>query len=328
MKFLKNVKTDEFMATVTRTASKYGYKLKKASPTIMIFGAAIVGVAATVSACKATVKAQDILEDHNEMVKAIHETKEKVDSGEMILKEGAAYTENDYKKDLTTAYVQTGLKLAKIYAPAVTMGTVALGCMFGSHHIMTKRNASLTAAYIALDKAFNEYKGRVTDRFGDRVQQELEHNIKAVEVETTRKNEQGVEETVKEYTDVAMAHTSPYTLIYDETVSSWDKDAQLNMSHLIQAQAAANRKLHRQGHLFLNDVIDILDPYGNGMHHTPEGQVVGWILSQGDPTKENRVDFGITNYVENNDALNNFIDGFERSVLLRFNCDGVIIDKI
>ena len=79
MKFLKNVKTDEFMATVTRTASKYGYKLKKASPTIMIFGAAIVGVAATVSACKATVKAQDILEDHNEMVKAIHETKEKVD---------------------------------------------------------------------------------------------------------------------------------------------------------------------------------------------------------------------------------------------------------
>ena len=37
MKFLKNVKTDEFMATVTRTASKYGYKLKKASPTIMIF---------------------------------------------------------------------------------------------------------------------------------------------------------------------------------------------------------------------------------------------------------------------------------------------------
>ena len=34
MKFLKNVKTDEFMATVTRTASKYGYKLKKASPTI------------------------------------------------------------------------------------------------------------------------------------------------------------------------------------------------------------------------------------------------------------------------------------------------------
>jgi len=29
MKFLKSIKKDEIMATVTRTASKYGYKLKK-----------------------------------------------------------------------------------------------------------------------------------------------------------------------------------------------------------------------------------------------------------------------------------------------------------
>ena len=43
MKFLKSIKKDEIMATVTRTASKYGYKLKKASPTIMIAGAAIGG---------------------------------------------------------------------------------------------------------------------------------------------------------------------------------------------------------------------------------------------------------------------------------------------
>ena len=92
------------------------------------------------------------------------------------------------------------------------------------------------------------------------------------------------EETVKQYTDVAMAHTSPYTLIYDETVSPWDKDAQLNMSHLIQAQAAQTGNSTAKAICSFNDVIDILDPYGNGMHHTPrEGQVVGWILSQGDP---------------------------------------------
>ena len=89
--------------------------------------------------------------------------------------------------------------------------------MFGSHHIMSKRNASLTAAYIALDKAFEEYKSRVSDRFGSRVQEELEHNIKAVELESKSTNEQGVEETIKEYKDIAMQHTSPYTCIFDET---------------------------------------------------------------------------------------------------------------
>ena len=328
MKFLKNVKTDEFMATVTRTASKYGYKLKKASPTIMIFGAAIVGVAATVSACKATVKAQDILENHNEMVKTIHETKEKVDSGEMILKEGAAYTENDYKKDLTTAYVQTGLKLAKIYAPAVTMGTVALGCMFGSHHIMSKRNASLTAAYIALDQAFNEYKTRVGDRFGSRVQEELEHNIKAVEIESKNTNEQGVEEAIKEYKDVAMAHTSPYTCIFDETVDTWQPDNMLNRNYLFLMEQAANKRLRTQGHLFLNDVLSSIGTHGGVTMKTPEGQIVGWIYDPNDPTRQNHVDFGVTSYVEGDDALNSFISGGERSVMLRFNCDGPIIDKI
>ena len=202
MKFLKKIDK-------TRTASKCGYKLKKASPTIMIVGAAIGGVTATVLACKATIKAQDILTEHNAQVESIHTAKKQIESGEIQLSEGETYTEKDYKSDITTTYVQTGLKLAKVYAPAVTLGAVSLGCMFGSHHIMSKRNASLTAAYIALDKAFEEYKSRVSDRFGSRVQEELEHNIKAVELESKRTNEQGVEETIKEYKDIAMQHVAP-----------------------------------------------------------------------------------------------------------------------
>ena len=108
---------------------------------------------------------------------------------------------HEFKNDITTAYVHTGVALAKVYAPAVGLGVASLGCMFGSHHMMTKRNASLTAAYIALDKAFEEYRTRVTDRFGDRVQQELEHNVKAVEIENKKTDENGVEETIKQYTD-------------------------------------------------------------------------------------------------------------------------------
>ena len=328
MKFLKNVKTEEMMAKMTRAASKYGYKLKKASPTIMIVGAAIGGVTATVFACKATLKAQDILQEHEASVQTIHDTRDKIESGELVLKESESYTETDYKKDITTAYVQTGLKLAKIYAPAVTLGVVSIGCMFGSHHIMTKRNASLTAAYIALDKAFEEYKGRVTDRFGDRVQQELEQNIKAVEVETKKTDENGVEETIKEYKDIALDASDPYSLLFDESVSTWEKDSMLNQVTLNQALAAANRRLRTNGHLFLNEAIDIIDYYGHGSHHTPIGQVVGWIYDPNDKTKHNNVDFGVTNYIPGNDALNSFVDGDERSVMLHFNCDGPIIDKI
>lgn len=328
MKFLKSIKKDEIMATVTRTVSKCGYKLKKASPTIMIVGAAIGGVTATVLACKATIKAQDILTEHHAHVESIHTAKKQIEDGTIQLSEGETYTEKDYKNDITTTYAQTGLKLAKVYAPAVVLGAASLGCMFGSHHIMSKRNASLTAAYIALDQAFNEYKTRVGNRFGSRVQEELEHNIKAVEIESKNTNEQGVEEAIKEYKDVAMAHTSPYTCIFDETVDTWQPDNMLNRNYLFLMEQAANKRLRTQGHLFLNDVLSSIGTHGGVTMKTPEGQIVGWIYDPNDPTRQNHVDFGVTSYVEGDDALNSFISGGERSVMLRFNCDGPIIDKI
>lgn len=322
------MKKEEIMMKASQMLSKTTFKLKKASPTIMIVGAAIGGVTAAVLACKATIKAQDILNEHNTAVKTIHTTKEQIEHGVIQLDEGESYTEKDYKNDITTTYVQTGLKLAKVYAPAVTLGAVSLGCMFGSHHIMSKRNASLTAAYIALDKAFEEYKSRVSDRFGSRVQEELEHNIKAVELESKSTNEQGVEETIKEYKDIAMQHTSPYTCIFDETVDTWQPDNMMNRNYLFLMEQSANKRLRIQGHLFLNDVLASLGTHGGVTLKTPEGQIVGWIYDPNDPTRQSHVDFGVTNYVEGDEALNSFINGGERSVMLRFNCDGPIIDKI
>ena len=180
------MKKEEIMTKATQMLSKTAFKLKKASPTIMVVGVAIGGVTATVLACKATLKAQYILAEHKTNVEKIHETKDKVDSGEIQLSEGETYTREDLTKDITTTYIKTGMKLAQLYAPAIGLGAPSLGCMFGSHHIMTKRNATLTAAYIALEQSFNSYKNRVADRFGERVQHELEQNVKAVEVETKK----------------------------------------------------------------------------------------------------------------------------------------------
>lgn len=323
MKFLDSIKNSETTAKLCRAVSKYGYKLKKASPTIMIFAAGALGVAATVTACKATLKAKDILDEHNEAVADIHAKAENSQP-----EDAEPYTEEDMKNDITHTYVQTGLKLAKTYAPAVSMGVAAGACMFGSHHIMTKRNASMAAAYIALDQAFGEYKNRVTDRFGDQVQKELEQNVKNICVETKKTNDDGSEELIKEYTDVAMKSDDPYSLIFDETVSSWQPDADLNRNFLYLMECQANRRLKMQGHLFLNEVLDMLGNHGGESLRTPVGQVAGWLYDPNDPTKHNCVDFGVTKYAKNNEALNNFIDGFEPSVVIRFNCDGPIIDKI
>ena len=307
------MKMNAVMANVSRFAAKAKFKLGKHSPEILMVVGAVGAVTSTVMACKATLKVNDILAAHDATVATIHDVQE----GKVQIKAGEEYTEEDVKKDLTTTYVQTGLKIAKLYAPAVILGTLSIGCMFGSNHILQKRNAALTAAYVTLDKAFGDYKERVTERFGDRVQTELEHGIKAVEVESKVVNEDGTEETIKSYVDEVDGAHSPYDLIFDEMIDEWQPDAQYNKWHLSHVEDQANRRLRTQGYLFLNDVYRMIGRYNSGeMIVKPEGQIVGWLYDPNDENLQNCVKLGL-------DKMQG-----DRNVVLHFNVDGPIIDKI
>ena len=307
------MKMNAVMANVSRFAAKAKFKLGKHSPEILMVVGAVGAVTSTVMACKATLKVNDILAAHDATVATIHDVQE----GKVQIKAGEEDTEEDVKKDLTTTYVQTGLKIAKLYAPAVILGTLSIGCMFGSNHILQKRNAALTAAYVTLDKAFADYKGRVTERFGGRVQSELEHGIKAVEVENKIVNEDGTEETIKSYMDEVDGAHSPYDLIFDEMIDEWQPDAQYNKWHLAQVEDAASRRLRTQGYLFLNDVYRMIGRYNSGaMIVKPEGQIVGWLYDPNNENLHNCVKLGL-------DKMQG-----DRNVVLHFNVDGPIIDKI
>lgn len=307
------MKMNELMANATRFAAKAKFKISKHSPEILMVCGAVGAVTSAVMACKATLKVNDILAAHQSSVATIHDVKD----GKAEIKAGAEYTEEDAKKDLTTVYVQTGLKLVKLYAPAVILGGLSIGCMFTSNHILQKRNAALTAAYVTLDKAFSEYKGRVSDRFGDRVQHEIEHGVKAVEIEDKVTNEDGTEEIVKSYVDKVDGVHDPYDLLFDEMIDEWQPDAQYNKWHLTDVENTATRRLRGQGYLFLNDVYRMIGRYNNGeMIVKPEGQIVGWIYDPNDESKANCVKLGL-------DKMQG-----DRSVVLHFNVDGPIIDKI
>lgn len=142
------MKMNDIMVKASRFAAKAKFKLGKHSPEILMVCGAVGAVTSAVMACKATLKVNDIMSAHQSSVATIHDVKD----GKVEVKEGAEYTEEDAKKDLTTVYVQTGVKLVKLYAPAVILGGLSLGCMIGSNRILQKRNAALTAAYVTLDK--------------------------------------------------------------------------------------------------------------------------------------------------------------------------------
>lgn len=297
----------ELFNNVSRTVNRIGFKFKKHSPEILLVTGVVGVVTSAVMACKATTKVNDILDEAKQMIDNIHTIAENPEN---------EYSEEDKNKAITVTYAKTGLELAKVYAPAVVLGTVSIVCILASHGIIHKRNVALTAAYASIDNSFKEYRNRVVERFGKELDHELKYNIKAVEVEEPVINEDGSESTVTKTVHTAEVNTySDYARFFDETCKYWEKDAEYNLMFLKQAEANANRLLKKKGRLFLNDVYRML-----GIQETQAGQIVGWVYDENNPIGDNRIDFGI--YDLYNEQKRLFVNGYERSILLDFNVDG------
>lgn len=312
------MKKTEIMNTLTRKFYRVGFKFKKHSPEILV-GTGVVGVVASaVMACKATTKLDDVLAETKDTVDKIHDVTEHPEK----IPEGKEYTVEDSKKDLTIVYTQAGVKLVKLYGPAVVLGTVSIAAIIGGHHILRKRNIALAAAYTAVDKGFKEYRGRVLERFGEEVDKELRYNIKAKEIEKTVTDANGKETVVKETVDVADPNlTSDYARFFDDGCTGWTKDPEFNLMFLKDQQRYANDLFKSKGHLFLNEVYDML-----GIPRTQAGQVVGWIYDEKNPIGDNFIDFGIYDIAD--ERKRSFVNGYERTILLDFNVDGNILEMI
>lgn len=307
------MKTD-IMKNVTRNFNKIGFQLKKHSPEILVVAGVVGAVTSAVMACKATTKVHDILEDTKTKVDQVHEILANDDIPE------EKYSVEDSKKDLAIIYAQTGFEFVKLYGPSVALGVLSITAILTSNNILRKRNLALAAAYTTIDRSFKEYRGRVVERFGKDLDHELKHNIKAKEIEETVTNEDGTETTETKTVDVANpTEYSDYARFFDEACSGWTKDPELNLMFLKRQQSYANDLLQRRGYLFLNEVYDML-----GIPRTKAGQVVGWVYDENCPVGDNYVDFGI--YDIRREKCRDFVNGYERTILLDFNPDGNILD--
>lgn len=305
----------EIMTTLIRTFNRTGLKLKKYSPEILMAAGAVGVVTSGVMACKATLKVEEIVDDAKQKIDMIHDVSANPDMAEK-------YSEEDSKKDLTIVYTQTAWKFVKLYGPSVALGAASLGCMIGSNRILSKRNAALAAAYAAVDKSFKDYRGRVLERFGKQMDRELMYGIKAQEVEETTTDENGKEVTTKSTVEVMDPNAySPYSIIFDDGNDGWDPDPERTKFFLIQQQNWANERLKARGHLFLNEVYDML-----GAKRTKAGAQVGWVYDEKNTTGDNYVDFGIFDI--RNPKTRDFVNGHEKVIVLDFNVDGVILDMI
>lgn len=300
----------EIMKSVNGVASKAVMKLKKHSPEILVVAGIAGTVVSAVLACKATTKVAEILDETKGTLDTIHEGME---TGAI---NGQEYTTEDGKKDTVVVYAQTGVKLAKLYGPAIILGTLSITSILASNNILRKRNVALGAAYAAIDKSFKEYRGRVIERFGEQVDTELKYGIKAKKFEEIEVDpETGKEKKIKKTVMVADPNLqSDYAVYFDSKSRNYETNPDYNRMFLKAQQAFANDKLQTRGHLFLNEVLDDLD-----LPRTPAGQIVGWTKDGPD----GYVNFRIVEVERETE------DGrHEPALLLDFNVEGNIWEKM
>lgn len=300
----------EIMKSVNGVASKAVMKLKKHSPEILVVAGIAGTVVSAVLACKATTKVAEILDETKGTLDTIH------DGMETGAINGHEYTNEDGKKDTVEVYAQTGMKLAKLYGPAIILGTLSITSILASNNILRKRNVALGAAYAAIDKSFKEYRGRVIERFGEQVDTELKYGIKAKKFEEIEVDpETGKEKKVKKTVMVADPNLqSDYAVYFDSKSRNYETNPDYNRMFLKAQQAFANDKLQTRGHLFLNEVLDDLD-----LPRTPAGQIVGWTKDGPD----GYVNFRIVEVERETE------DGRHKpALLLDFNVEGNIWEKM
>lgn len=294
MKFIPNAVAAKTARAVLQT--------QKHSPQTL-FAAGLVGMGATIYlSCRATLKVEEVLEKHES---GLHT----VESLSANTSEEKPYSDRDAQKDKVHIYMHTIGDLGKLYGPAVVVGALSVSALAGSHNILTKRNAALAAAYGTIEKAFSDYRGRVSNAYGEKTELEIYRDVQVCDIE----GENGKTKKGK----LSMGN-SPYARIFDEFNINWEATPEYNFMFLKYQQQYANNRLQAKGHMFLNEVYDAL-----GMERSKEGAVVGWLKGEGD----NFVDFGIFEDRQSERILE-FMVGREKAVWLDFNVDGIIYDKI
>ena len=309
----------DFGNKLTRLVGKGKLNLVKYSPEILLASGLVSGAAAVFFACKGTLKASEIIDNHNERIDEIRQLEE--------IKEEGGCTEKDVKVNLVRAYAATAKDAAITFGPAIIFGTLSVTCILASHGILRKRNVALAASLATVRTAFDEYRGRVVRDLGKEMDQ---HFLYDTETEIRERKEvdpeTGKEKKIKEKVEKPR-YANAYSRIFDNCncPDTFEKDGASNYIFIRSQMLYLQNKLISQGYLFLNDVYKQF-----GFPITLAGQTAGWIY---DYDNKDATGFAIegfdVNEIGNSPAVRDLMNGYENSIILNFlNIRDTILDDI
>ena len=139
---------------VTTRAARTMLVAQKHSPQYLFYGGLALAGATVVSACRGTLKLEGVLDDIKN---------DRYDVQRVADANPEKYDDRTVRK--LNLYITTrGLvRITKLYLPSIALGVAAVGCLTSSHNQLTRRNAGLSAALVATERALEKYRDRVRE---------------------------------------------------------------------------------------------------------------------------------------------------------------------
>lgn len=242
------------------------------APAILV-GAGIVGFVATVVlACKATTKLDDILKESEEKIAQA----ENFDPEEHL---DAEYTEEDRAKDIKLIRFQTRLKIVRNYAIPAAIGVASVASILVGFKVLNGRYLLATSAYATLEGAYNKYRDRIREKYGEAADRYgntgiWEDEVIVIDTETGEERTEKIVTSDVEPVEKVNGHVhllGPGDYLYDRCGG----DLKLIKSQLRVFQAEDNR-LYDRGE-YVNENETLAKIFTKDSHHmTDVGQISGW----------------------------------------------------
>ncbi len=215
--------------------------LKKSSPTILTCLGAIGVVTTAVLAAKATPKAI-------RLVRAKSRINHDGDPN--------AYTK---KEAIMSCW--------KCYVPAVVVGGSTIACIFGANALNKRQQGALASAYALVNQAYQDYKRKVKENFGEGAHRDIMRQIAAEQSERPHITC----ESMSNMTSVGFDDADePDRLFYD---AFSERYFNATISQVLQAEYHLNRNFMLGGDASLNSFYRFL-----GIPTIPGGDELGWLI--------------------------------------------------
>lgn len=229
------------------TLGMLGLKIKEHSPEILM-GLGIGGmITGTVMACRTTYKKTSVRRLQYDIDLA--EIEEKIETAE----DGTEVV-TEAKKEVKKLTRDYRFDLIKYYAVPVTVEAASIACILASNHIMRKRIAGLTVAFTTVNTAFETYRERVRERYGDEVDRSILLGEKQVTIEKTDENGKTKKETVT----VSDPDVSSIGRYFTRKNGNWSESEAFLNDFFSMQQSYLTDLLRAKGYVILNDIYKVL----------------------------------------------------------------------